>query len=325
MANVLRSDVETDEVEQTGELSPAKIRLLLPIRSGDLQLAPMTRDDLHEFHESATTSREALIEWMGWWEKFSIQMAGKYIAYGARMWESSQIQFETVLSFSIRESGEFAGVIELGGFNVENKLAEVSYWIDARRTQRHLARRALHLLASFCFERTGIQRLQICVSPGNEGSQSVIKHVGGYKIAVRMRMDRKNFDAEDVFRLTRAVLVNEVELDKAIKDPIKRIGHHDFSSEQTGIDGILRVWLEADGPSCVHHIQNETEFCVQVFPGHNAHSDYVNKGKEIDPGTLSKIKQWIGLNEGMIVKCESEADLWLDHEREAYLKRFVSI
>ncbi|MCE9598382.1 MAG: GNAT family N-acetyltransferase [Spirochaetia bacterium] len=139
------------------------------------------QSDVAALYKAACRSRKELVEWMQWPRTFSINMAGKHVAKRLRSWSSRELIYTSLLGFAIRCRGEFVGAMDLSNFSLPEGSAEVSYWIDTSQARQRIARRALHMLTTFCFQHE-IPRVILCVDPRNVGSQNVVRRVGGIRI-----------------------------------------------------------------------------------------------------------------------------------------------
>jgi RimJ/RimL family protein N-acetyltransferase len=70
------------------------------------------------------------------------------------------------------------GSITLWSVSVNHRSASVNYWVRREARGRGVAVRAVCMLASWCFDRLGLARLQLFVDPENIGSQRVAERCG---------------------------------------------------------------------------------------------------------------------------------------------------
>lgn len=77
-----------------------------------------------------------------------------------------------------RENGALLGQVGLSSIDLENKTAEVGYWIVRKHRGRGIAPRALLLLADWAFDQAGFERLELRTLDGNIASERVATKAG---------------------------------------------------------------------------------------------------------------------------------------------------
>jgi RimJ/RimL family protein N-acetyltransferase len=136
------------------------------------------RGDAEPLLEAVRESLTELCRWMAWCHV-------GYSEADAMQWISSQAQAReagTAFEFLIvGDNGRLLGVCGINGIDTVNRFANLGYWVRTSETQRGIAVQAVKLLASWAFENTDLQRLEIVVAVGNEASQRVAERAGAFR------------------------------------------------------------------------------------------------------------------------------------------------
>jgi RimJ/RimL family protein N-acetyltransferase len=143
-------------------LGDAVIRLAPLVQSDVPDLLSLTRvDDVMAFTLVRDDADEQYVsDWIGRYE---------------RGWEDG-----SCAGFSIRDAGDdsflgFAAVVEL---QLPERQGELGYMLAPHARGRGAAGRAVALLTRWCFEELGLERLEMRISPANEGSRRVAERAG---------------------------------------------------------------------------------------------------------------------------------------------------
>jgi ribosomal-protein-serine acetyltransferase len=128
--------------------------------------------------EAVRASLPELCRWMTWCHL-------EYAETDAMQWISSQAQarqagsaFEFLI---VGGSGRPLGVCGINAINHENRFGNLGYWVRTSETGHGVAVQAVKLLASWVFEHTDLQRLEIVTAVGNEASQRVAEKAGAIR------------------------------------------------------------------------------------------------------------------------------------------------
>ena len=73
------------------------------------------------------------------------------------------------------------GVCGLNHINVEERFANLGYWVRTNRTRQGIATAAVPMIAKFGFENLNLHRIEIVVAAGNLPSQRVAEKVGALR------------------------------------------------------------------------------------------------------------------------------------------------
>ena len=134
--------------------------------------------DAEPLLEAVRESLTELCRWMTWCHP-------GYSEADAMQWISSQAQArETGSAFEfliVGARGRPLGVCGVNAINQENRFANLGYWVRTSETGHGVAVQAVKLVASWSFEHTDLQRLEIVTAVGNEASQRVAEKVGALR------------------------------------------------------------------------------------------------------------------------------------------------
>ena len=134
--------------------------------------------DVEPILEAVRESLPELCRWMTWCHP-------GYSEADAMQWISSQAQARETGSavefLIVGGSGRPLGVCGINAINHENRFANLGYWVRTSESRRGVAVNAVKLLASWVFEHTNLQRLEIVAAVGNEPSQRVAEKAGALR------------------------------------------------------------------------------------------------------------------------------------------------
>jgi ribosomal-protein-serine acetyltransferase len=128
--------------------------------------------------EAVRESLAELKQWMSWCHP-------GYCEADALQWISSQppareagSAFEFLI---IGDDGRILGACGINFVNAPNRFANLGYWVRTSQTGRGVAVEAVRLLASWTFEHTDLERLEIVTAVGNKASQRVAERAGALR------------------------------------------------------------------------------------------------------------------------------------------------
>jgi RimJ/RimL family protein N-acetyltransferase len=128
--------------------------------------------------EAVRETLPELCRWMTWCHPgHSEADALRWISSQAQARESGSA-FEFLI---VGGSGRLLGVCGINAINHENRFANLGYWVRTSESRRGVAVNAVKLLASWVFEHTNLQRLEIVAAVGNEPSQRVAEKAGALR------------------------------------------------------------------------------------------------------------------------------------------------
>jgi ribosomal-protein-serine acetyltransferase len=136
--------------------------------------------DAEAILEAVRESLPDLCRWMTWCHsEYSEADAMQWISSQARAREAGSA-FEFLI---FGGSGRPLGVCGINAINHEARFANLGYWVRTFETGHGVAVQAVKLLASWVFEHTDLQRLEIVTAVGNEASQRVAERAGALREA----------------------------------------------------------------------------------------------------------------------------------------------
>jgi len=128
--------------------------------------------------EAVRETLPELCRWMTWCHPgYSEADALRWISSQAQARESGSA-FEFLI---VGGSGRLLGVCGINAINHENRFANLGYWVRTSESRRGVAVNAVKLLASWVFEHTNLQRLEIVTAVGNDASQRVAEKAGALR------------------------------------------------------------------------------------------------------------------------------------------------
>ncbi|HEU0168049.1 MAG TPA: GNAT family protein [Chloroflexota bacterium] len=159
------------------------------IRAYQLRDAPL-------LYAAALESLPELIPWMPWaHEGFALHEIESFIQYCRKSWDAG-----TEYGFGIVDarSGEYLGGTGLNDLNVQNRWANLGYWVRSSRTGYGIAPAATRLVAQFGFDELQLERIEIMMAVENYPSRRVAEKVGATlegTLRRRLRLHEVQHDA----------------------------------------------------------------------------------------------------------------------------------
>lgn len=159
--------------------------------------------DASSLLEAALESVAEVSPWLPWCHsKLRLKDTTEWIVEQIELRDAEQAyQFAIVGS-----SGEYLGGCGLNNLNEEHRFANLGYWVRTRAAGKGHATAAVKELASWGFENTGLNRLEIVVAVGNRPSQRVADKAGAVREGVlkdRLCLHEQAHDAI-MYSITRA-------------------------------------------------------------------------------------------------------------------------
>jgi ribosomal-protein-serine acetyltransferase len=134
--------------------------------------------DVGPLLDAVRESLPELREWMSWCHS-------GYSEADALQWISSQVRARGVGSafefLIVSGDGRILGACGINCANTANRFANLGYWVRTSQTGRGVAVEAVRLLASWVFEHTDLERLEIVTAVGNTASQRVAEKAGAHR------------------------------------------------------------------------------------------------------------------------------------------------
>ena len=141
-------------------------------------LRPLDLADVADVFSAVRESRAELGLWMPWCTPdYDQSRAAEYVVKSQEERRAGR-----AYEFGIfGPDGEFLGNCGLNCINVENKFANLGYWIRTRRTRRGFATSAVLELARWGFSNTDLNRFEIVAAVDNVASQRVAERAGAHR------------------------------------------------------------------------------------------------------------------------------------------------
>jgi RimJ/RimL family protein N-acetyltransferase len=163
--------------------------------SNPIVLRPFTLADVPAIYAAVEESRGELAPWMPW-------CTPSYGEAGVTAFvENTALdrQVGRAYEFGIfDEDGRFVGICGINCLNLENRLANLGYWVRTSRTRRGFATSAVREVARWSFENTALNRLEIVVAVENLASRRVAERSGALlegTLRKRLVLDGRAHDA----------------------------------------------------------------------------------------------------------------------------------
>jgi RimJ/RimL family protein N-acetyltransferase len=138
--------------------------------------------------EAIEESRAQISPWMGWLHpEYQLQDAENWVARAISAW-NEQTAFEFVVYDTT--DGRFAGCCGLNQINRLDLVCNLGYWIRTSKVRLGAATEAVALLQELAFGELGLNRLEIVVGDGNQGSRAVAEKAGAVYEGLQRRRSR---------------------------------------------------------------------------------------------------------------------------------------
>ena len=138
-------------------------------------------------HAAVVESMSTVGLWMSWCHAgYSMQDAQSFCDRCANAWAADGDREFGIFDAA---SGEVLGCVGINQINRVNLLANMGYWVRARREGRGIASTAARLASGFAFADLGLARIEIVALPDNAASRRVAEKVGArYECIARNRL-----------------------------------------------------------------------------------------------------------------------------------------
>lgn len=160
-------------------------------------IRPYEWDDVAAVFEAAWESRSHVGRWMSWMtEDYSVVRAADWVQHAIMAWDD-ETDFEFVIID--QDDGSIAGSCGLSEVSRKYLMSNLGYWVRVSKLNQGAARQAVQLLADFGFSELGLNRLEIVIAPGNEGSKRVALASGALYEGLlhqRLRVGETVYDGE---------------------------------------------------------------------------------------------------------------------------------
>jgi len=164
--------------------------------NGTITIRPHQLDDIEPSYEAVRESLNELMPWMYWCHPdISLQEIKDWIESRPKTWEG-----DTGYHFAIIDTNDnsFLGNCGLDRIDLQNKVAELGYWVRTSRANQGVATAAAKLVFEFVFDVLKFNRIGIVIAKDNLKSQRVAEKLGAQKeglLRKRLRGRDKIHDA----------------------------------------------------------------------------------------------------------------------------------
>jgi ribosomal-protein-serine acetyltransferase len=154
---------------------------------GSILIRPLQTSDIGPSYEAVRESIPEISQWMDWCHAdYSMEEAANWVNSCVAAWSNG-----TEYEFAIIDAnnGMFLGGCGLNRIDLQNKWANLGYWVRSSQTRRGVATSATLLVARFGFPEVKLNRVEIVVAAGNTASLRVAEKVGAtYEGLLRNRL-----------------------------------------------------------------------------------------------------------------------------------------
>ena len=152
------------------------------LSNGTILIRPYQMDDARPCFEAIIESMDELMPWMFWCNPdIAYPEIEGWVASRPSAW-LDDISYEFVVIDP--HQGTFIGNCGLVHVDLQNRMAELGYWIRTTQTHKGFATQASKLALKFAFDVLHLNRIEIIVETGNTASQKVAEKLGAKKEGV---------------------------------------------------------------------------------------------------------------------------------------------
>lgn len=149
------------------------------ITNGAIRLRRCLPADAEPVFEAVRESIAEIALWMPWCHPgYSLDDSRVWFDSRASAWEKGT-DFDFIIVNEV--DGFPLGACGLNHINVEEKYANLGYWVRTRRTGQGIATAIVPMLARFAFDNLKLNRVEIVVAKGNLPSQRVAEKAGAQR------------------------------------------------------------------------------------------------------------------------------------------------
>jgi ribosomal-protein-serine acetyltransferase len=149
------------------------------IESEILKLRRVRLFDAESIFEAVNESIAEVSPWMPWCNSdYSLEESKSWCESRDDAWKKG-----TEYDFVIMDKPNnlTLGVCGLNHINVEERFANLGYWVRTSRTRQGIATAAVPMIVKFGFDNLNLQRIEIVVAVGNLPSQRVAEKAGALR------------------------------------------------------------------------------------------------------------------------------------------------
>lgn len=133
--------------------------------SEDIQLIPLSLDDVSDIFRLLDSEREYMREWLPFVDHTHMEEDTRKAVTGLVQSTSEQ--------FTIRFDGRFVGLIGFKDYDARNGKIEIGYWLSQYQQGKGIMIRSVEALLGYAFKQLDVNRVQIKVAVGNNKSNRI--------------------------------------------------------------------------------------------------------------------------------------------------------
>jgi ribosomal-protein-serine acetyltransferase len=143
----------------------------VPLETERLLLEPVASAHAQGLFEATISSQPELLPWMPWAKEPTLDGSKALADRASSEWLAGHFRFAVVA----RDSGMVLGVV---GLDLEDKFAELSYWIRSDHAKRGLTTEACTALLAWCVRELHVTRFTLWAGRDNNASRRVAEKLG---------------------------------------------------------------------------------------------------------------------------------------------------
>jgi len=166
------------------------------LSNGTILIRPYQMDDARPCFEAIVESMDELVPWMFWCNPEIVypEIEGWVESRPGAWLDDISYEFAVIDP----HQGTFIGNCGLVHVDLQNRMAELGYWIRTSQTRKGFATQAAKLALKFAFEVLQLNRVEIIVETKNTASQKVAEKLDAKKEGLM----RQRLNIHDTFRDT---------------------------------------------------------------------------------------------------------------------------
>lgn len=149
------------------------------IKNEILRLRRVRSSDAESIFEAVNESIAEVSQWMTWCcSDYSLEESKLWCESRDNAWKKGA-EYDFVIMDNLNNLP--LGVCGLNHINVEERFANLGYWVRTSRTRQGIATAAVPMIVKFGFDSLNLHRIEIVVAEGNLPSQRVAEKAGALR------------------------------------------------------------------------------------------------------------------------------------------------
>ncbi len=146
---------------------------------GIVVIRPFERSDVSNLFTAVSESQQHIAAFLSWYHpNYSIRDSKAWVSLAIKNWRKHH-EFQFVICDV--QTGEICGAIGISQIEIENKVADLGYWVRRGYLRKGIATRALRLAIAFAFQELDLVRLELLIREENIASQRVVEKIKATK------------------------------------------------------------------------------------------------------------------------------------------------